>query len=102
MKNGIRFLLVLVLTLSSTYVALAQWVPTNGPYIGGGRFRCFATDGTNIYAGTQGGGVLISTDNGATWTQGGTVSPNGVIYSLAIIGTNIIVGTAGESQQIMA
>jgi hypothetical protein len=36
-------------------LASAQWVQTNGPY--GGPVSCFAISGTNLFAGTEGGGV---------------------------------------------
>ncbi len=34
----------------------AQWIQTNGPY--GGDVNCFAVSGTNLFAGTYGGGVF--------------------------------------------
>ena len=46
--------------------SFCQWVQTNGPY--GGTIDCFAVSGTNLYAGTYYGGVLLPTDNGTTWT----------------------------------
>jgi hypothetical protein len=42
----------------------SQWVQTNGPY--GGTVRAFAVSGTNLFAGTDNGGV--STNNGTSWT----------------------------------
>ncbi len=33
----------------------AQWIQTNGRY--GGSIRCFAVNGSNLFAGTYGGGV---------------------------------------------
>jgi len=43
----------------------AQWVQTNGPY--GGKVQCLTLNGDNLFAGTWGGGVFRSTDNGANW-----------------------------------
>jgi hypothetical protein len=37
-------------------LSLTQWVQTNCPY--GGTINCFAVSGTNLFAGTYGGGVL--------------------------------------------
>jgi len=52
---------------------------------------CMATNGTEIYAGTYGGGVLKSTDNGYNFTQ--TTSFNGsMLWCLLAIGTNVIAG----------
>jgi hypothetical protein len=51
--------------------ANAQWQITFGPYgFGFVRVQCFAKQGTNLFAGTQGDGVWISTDNSANpWTK---------------------------------
>jgi hypothetical protein len=38
--------------------ASAQWVQTNGPY--GGQINCLAVSGTNLFSGTQDGGVFLS------------------------------------------
>jgi hypothetical protein len=46
--------LVLVFVLVCAY-ASAQWLQTNGPY--GGSIRCLAVSGTNLFAGTYGGGL---------------------------------------------
>ena len=72
----------------------AQWVQTNGPY--GGVIPCFAVSGTNLFAGTYGGGVFLSTNNGTSWTEvnngltGGTA-----VMALAVSGTNLFAGTLG-------
>ncbi|MDQ3011765.1 MAG: hypothetical protein M3X11_13785, partial [Acidobacteriota bacterium] len=42
-----------------------QWVQTNGPY--GGDIRALLVNGTNLFAGTNGGGVFLSTNNGQSW-----------------------------------
>ena len=55
-----------------------------------------ATDGTNLFAGTQGaygGGFFISTDNGTSWSARG-LAPLGV-NALAIKGTNLFAGSNG-------
>jgi photosystem II stability/assembly factor-like uncharacterized protein len=50
-----------------------------------------AESGTNIYAGTYGGGIFLSDDNGGNWTPL-TAGPNNVTV-LAAVGTNIFAGT---------
>ncbi|MGH7456791.1 MAG: WD40/YVTN/BNR-like repeat-containing protein, partial [bacterium] len=75
----------------SHHEALAQtdfWQQTNGPY--GGDIRALAINKSNgyIFAGTFGGGVFRSTDNGENWTpvnNGLTVTS---IVSLAIDSKN--------------
>ncbi len=55
-----------------------------------------ATDGTNLFAGTQGaygGGFFISTDNGTSWSARG-LAPLGVTV-LALKGTNLFAGSNG-------
>ena len=44
----------------------AQWVQTNGPT--GGSITSFAAMGTKLFAGSHGGGVLLYTNNGDSWT----------------------------------
>ncbi len=47
--------------------ANAQWVQTNGPYTTG-TVSCFATNGTNLFAGTSESGVYLTTNFGSDWT----------------------------------
>ena len=49
------FLFVVFCLFIATNPLYAQWIQTNGPY--GGRVRCFAVSGTDLFAGTWGGGV---------------------------------------------
>src|ERR1035437_413617 len=68
----------------------AQWQDI-GP--GGGIVRCFVSGGTNIYAGTDGGGVFLTSNNGGLWTSVNTGLTNILVSALAINGTNIFAGT---------
>jgi ligand-binding sensor domain-containing protein len=71
----------------------AQWVErNNGLY--GGIVNTLATNGSSLFAGTSGGGVFLSANNGATWTATNNGLNNFNIYSLAISSSNIFVGTA--------
>jgi len=78
----VRSILVLFfLSLMHAGVAHAQWVQTNGPY--GGMINSFAVTGANLFAGTYGGGVFLSTNNGTSWTEVNTgltaiTSTNGI------------------------
>ena len=62
----ITFLIMLAIIGLS---ANAQWQKTNGPY--GVSINCFAINGSNIFAGTDGGGVFLSSDNGSSWVNTG-------------------------------
>jgi hypothetical protein len=48
-------------------------------------------NGTNIFAGTLGGGVYLSTNNGTNWTQKGMAGND--VFSLIVSGSNIFAGT---------
>ena len=63
MKHLLSFFAIVVLLGAQSLQA--QWIQTNGPY--GGSSRCFAVNGSNLFAGT-GGGVFLSTNNGTSWT----------------------------------
>ena len=54
-----------------------------------------ASDGTNIFAGTQSGGAYLSVNNGSTWTPVDSGLTSNEIYSIAISGTNVFAGTLG-------
>jgi Secretion system C-terminal sorting domain len=51
-----------------------------------------AYSGNNLFAGTYGFGVYLSTNNGGSWTQ--TSLNNQNVYSLAANGNNVFAGTA--------
>jgi hypothetical protein len=51
--------------------------------------------GTNLFAGTYGGGVFLSTNNGTNWTAVNTGLTNTNVYALALNGTNLFAGTLG-------
>ena len=44
----------------------ADWTRSNGPW--SATVMDILADGSNLFAATRGGGVLLSTDNGSTWT----------------------------------
>ncbi|MBU2636676.1 MAG: regulator, partial [Bacteroidetes bacterium] len=97
MKNIFRFircggfLFVVFCLFTTTNPLHAQWIQTNGPY--GSYVNCFAVSGTNLFAGTYGGGVFLSTNNGTSWTGASTGLTNTYVYALAISGTNLFAGT---------
>jgi len=71
----------------------AQWIQTNGPY--GGIVNCFVVSGTNLFAGTDGGGVFLSTNNGTSWTVVNNGLTSTYVSSFAVSGTNLFAGTYG-------
>jgi hypothetical protein len=70
---------------------LSQWVQVpNG--MEGRLVFTLASDGNNIFAGTDSVGVYLSTNNGTSWTQ--TTLNNQTVYSLLVNGNNIFAGTS--------
>jgi len=90
MKKLLSFSLVLVAALLMPLRSNAQWVQTNGPY--GGSVACLAISGTNLFAGTESGGVFVSTNNGATWTAVNTGLTYKSVFALAASGNNLFAG----------
>src|ERR1035437_8988556 len=92
MKRKLFFSIMFSVLLSLSINA--QW-QTIGP--GGGIVRCFVSGGTNIYAGTDGGGVFITSNNGGLWTSVNIGLTNTEVYALATAnnGTTVFAGTYG-------
>src|SRR5258707_1335052 len=93
MKNSYRLLSHVYLVFSVVNPLLAQWVQTNGPF--GGYVNSITISDKNLFAGTFGGGVFLSTNNGTTWTH--TALTNTYIVALAISGTTIIAGSYADA-----
>jgi photosystem II stability/assembly factor-like uncharacterized protein len=88
MKNIIVFFITFIfITAFLHQTSSAQWIQTNGPY--GGLVQCLASDGTNIFAGTNAGGVYLSTNNGQSWSSANSGLPIGGIGSISINGSMI-------------
>jgi len=91
MKSIFRFLFAVFSLLTTTNPLLAQWVQTNGPY--GGYISSFAISGTNLFVGTDDGGVYRSTNNGTSWMVVNSGLTNSYVFSLAVSGINLFAGT---------
>ncbi len=70
----------------------AQWVQTNGPQ--GGYVNCLTLSSGNLFAGTNGAGIFLSTDNGTTWKPVNTGLTNLYVRCIAVSGGNIFAGTS--------
>jgi hypothetical protein len=61
--------------------------------------QCFTSSGSNIFAGigdysmNDGGGVYLSIDHGASWTEVDSGRPKESVFSLAASSSNIFAGT---------
>ncbi|MES2395469.1 MAG: T9SS type A sorting domain-containing protein [Bacteroidota bacterium] len=87
-----KLLLSIMFSVLIGLSANAQWQGI-GP--GGGIVKCFAKGGSNIFAGTFGGGVFKTTDNGATWNSVNIGLTNTDVQALAvtITGDTVLAGT---------
>ena len=54
-----------------------------------------AISGTNLFAGTYGGNVFLSTNNGTSWNSKSSGLPGLRVNAIAVSGTNIFAGTGG-------
>ncbi len=79
LPSSLGFLLTLLLTVSAS--AQNFWQQTNGPYGGTALSLAIAPSGS-LFAGTEGGGVYRSTDNGESWIHVGLA--NSAVLALAV------------------
>lgn len=87
-------LIYLVIVFALTSALNAQWLPSNGPY--GGNVKCFFSPSSLLYAGTDGNNVMMSVNNGITWTSASSVGlTNSVINCFIQRGANYFLGTNG-------
>ncbi len=73
--------------------SLAQWVSTGGPV--GGNITSFATLPGRIFAGTETGAVLQSTDGGLSWRFAAVSLTSLGVRSLAVLDTMLFAATGG-------
>ena len=92
MKSFFRCLLVTLTLFNNINLLYGQWVQTKCPP--NLQVDCFVVSGTNIFAGIS-SGVLLSTDNGNTWSVVGSGQPGYPITALAVLGKNLFAATAG-------
>ncbi|MBK6760511.1 MAG: hypothetical protein IPG73_07370 [Ignavibacteria bacterium] len=57
--------------------------------------QSLAVSSTSLFAGTDGGGVFLSTNNGRSWNPVNTGLPKSGVSSFAVSGTNLFAGTWG-------
>ena len=66
-----------------------KWVSMNENTV-----NAFAVSGTNLFAGTDNGGVLLSTNNGTSWTAANTGLTSNNVHALVVSDANVFAGTA--------
>jgi hypothetical protein len=70
----------IILILMIANLAQSQWILSGGPE--GGEVKCLATSTSGIYAGTYGGGIFYSSNNGSNWKTLNTDLRNDSINAL--------------------
>ncbi len=75
----------------------AQWVQVNPPnFPSNNSIQCFAVIGTNLFAGSNGHGIFLSTNDGTSWAAVDSGLTNTEVRALAVSGTNLFAGTWGS------
>jgi hypothetical protein len=92
-KILIQLAFSIIFLFVSSHTINAQWVQTNGPY--GGTINALAVSGSDVFAGTDSGGVFLSTNNGTSWTAVNSGLMNSRVYSFSMSEGNIFAGTDG-------
>jgi fibronectin type 3 domain-containing protein len=91
MKTAASFgMLFLLFSLQISFSQI-NWQQTNGPY--GGIVNCFAVSGTNLFAGTNGSGAFLSTNNGTSWIPVNAGLTSTYVWSFVFSGTNLFAAT---------
>ena len=96
MKNFKIFFGILILSIQLTLLnnfSNAQWVLSSNGITGGASISSLAASGTNIFAGTLGEGIYISTNGGASWASVNNGLTQLNVYSFAVSGSSIFAGT---------
>lgn len=93
MKTTRFALIASLLVIAQCHCLFAQWEHMDGPY--GGTVNTLVQSGTSLLAGTSGGGVFRSTDDGNTWTSSSMGLTEGDVRALAVSGSYTFVGTWG-------
>ncbi len=90
-KYSARFFLVCFMVTAFQKGAVAQWTQTDGPF--GGSVSALAVSGDTVIAGTELGGVFISTNDGTGWRETDSGLPSAYVASIAIESPDVLLGT---------
>ena len=102
MKKYFLFMILLAPTIVIPPAVLAQWTKTilpDPPYGHGslpGRVNALAADGSSMYAGTLGGNIYLSLDDGTSWTLIDSGLTNSDITAMLPANGSLYVGAYGN------
>ena len=88
MKSYVPIISLILFLCGQSY---AQWERTNFPDTV--KINSLVIIGSNIFAGTNGAGIFVSTDNGDTWNEKNEGLQSKIIHTIFINGTTIFAGT---------
>ncbi len=95
LKSASIFSAFLFTILLFSGTTLATWTKTSCP--AAGNINCFAVSGSNVFAGILNGGIYVTTNNGASWTESDAgLITNSSVLSLLASGSNLFAGTYGN------
>ena len=87
LRKTISFFVLFLITSNNIN---AQWQKTHGPY--GGNIMALAVKDSAVFAGTDGGGIYKTTDNGANWVASTSNLASFAAYSFAVTDSSIYAG----------
>jgi len=93
-KLTILIVTVIFVFFSGNTLSAQNWIDCNNG-ITNANIQCLASNGNNLYAGTAGDGLFVSTDNGSNWTPIDSGLTNFVVIGIAFNGNNMYIGTEG-------
>lgn len=95
MKKTIFYFAIIFICILTFKDSLSQWEQmSNG--IGSNKWAySLVANGNNIFAGIQGSGVFLSTNNGENWTAVNYGLKSLAVQPLAVLGTKLFAGTMG-------
>ncbi len=98
MKKTIFSLVYLLIINSFFFVddGICQWVQSSNGLGTDKYINCLVSNGGNIFAGTWGSGVFVSSNNGANWSAANSGLSNLLVFSLAASNNNIFAGTESK------
>jgi ligand-binding sensor domain-containing protein len=92
--NSLILIIVIVIQILITHVSAAEWIKTNMQ--DSVVTNVLLIKGTDIFAGTNGGGIFLSTDKGINWNSIDSGITNMQITSLAMNNNYLFSGTRGD------
>jgi photosystem II stability/assembly factor-like uncharacterized protein len=94
MKNIFSLSLLLFLFFTHQNLFYAQWIQTNGPL--GGSVFSITFSGSNIFAGSAGGTIHLSTNNGTSWTNVSISNSDNIVTALTTLDNDLFAAVYSE------